>query len=188
MKDRINRQRAHWNASNISMSSIRLLAKKNQELQGARCMACGVPFCQSGKPLAGMASGCPLHNLVPEWNDLIYNGNWKEAYLRLKKTNNFPEFTSGVCPALCENACTCGLNQEAVASKSNEYAIVENAYEMGYAKANPPKVRTGKKVAVIGSGPSGLAAADLLNRRGHQVTVLNVRTNRVDCFATEFRI
>ena len=147
------------------------LSKEEQELQGARCMACGVPFCQSGKPLAGMASGCPLHNLVPEWNDLIYNGNWKEAYLRLKKTNNFPEFTSRVCPALCENACTCGLNQEAVASKSNEYAIVENAYEMGYAKANPPKVRTGKKVAVIGSGPSGLAAADLLNRRGHQVTV-----------------
>ena len=147
------------------------LSKEEQELQGARCMACGVPFCQSGKQLAGMASGCPLHNLVPEWNDLIYNGNWKEAYLRLKKTNNFPEFTSRVCPALCENACTCGLNQEAVASKSNEYAIVENAYEMGYAKANPPKVRTGKKVAVIGSGPSGLAAADLLNRRGHQVTV-----------------
>ena len=147
------------------------LSKEEQELQGARCMACGVPFCQSGKPLAGMASGCPLHNLVPEWNDLIYNGNWKEAYLRLKKTNNFPEFTSRVCPALCENACTCGLNQEAVVSKSNEYAIIENAYEMGYAKANPPKVRTGKKVAVIGSGPSGLAAADLLNRRGHQVTV-----------------
>ena len=147
------------------------LSKEEQELQGARCMACGVPFCQSGKPLAGMASGCPLHNLVPEWNDLIYNGNWKEAYLRLKKTNNFPEFTSRVCPALCENACTCGLNQEAVASKSNEYAIIENAYEMGYAKANPQKVRTGKKVAVIGSGPSGLAAADLLNRRGHQVTV-----------------
>ena len=136
------------------------LSKEEQELQGARCMACGVPFCQSGKLLAGMASGCPLHNLVPEWNDLIYNGNWKEAYLRLKKTNNFPEFTSRVCPALCENACTCGLNQEAVASKSNEYA-----------KANPPKVRTGKKVAVIGSGPSGLAAADLLNQRGHQVTV-----------------
>ena len=147
------------------------ISKEKQTIQGARCMACGVPFCQSGKPLAGMASGCPLHNLVPEWNDLIYNGNWKEAYLRLKKTNNFPEFTSRVCPALCENACTCGLNQEAVASKSNEYAIIENAYEMGYAKANPPKVRTGKKVAVIGSGPSGLAAADLLNRRGHQVTV-----------------
>ena len=147
------------------------LSKEEQELQGARCMDCGVPFCQSGKNLMGMASGCPLHNLVPEWNDLIYNGNWEEAYYRLVKTNNFPEFTSRVCPALCEKACTCGLNQEAVSSKSNEYAIIENAYEMGYAKANPPKVRTGKKIAVIGSGPSGLAAADLLNKRGHSVTV-----------------
>ena len=147
------------------------LSKEEQELQGARCMDCGVPFCQSGKNLMGMASGCPLHNLVPEWNDLIYNGNWEEAYYRLVKTNNFPEFTSRVCPALCEKACTCGLNQEAVATKSNEYAIIENAYEMGYAKANPPKMRTGKKIAVIGSGPSGLAAADLLNKRGHSVTV-----------------
>ena len=147
------------------------LPKEEQELQGARCMACGVPFCQSGLNLMGMASGCPLHNLVPEWNDLIYNGNWEEAYYRLAKTNNFPEFTSRVCPALCENACTCGLNQDPVASKSNEYAIIENAYDKGYAKARPPKVRTGKKVAVIGSGPSGLAAADLLNRRGHLVTV-----------------
>ena len=147
------------------------LSREEQELQGARCMACGVPFCQSGKELMGMASGCPLHNLVPEWNDLIYNGNWEEAYYRLVKTNNFPEFTSRVCPALCEKACTCGLNQEAVASKGNEYAIIENAYEMGYAKANPPKVRTGKKIAVIGSGPAGLAAADLLNKRGHSVTV-----------------
>lgn len=147
------------------------LPKEEQELQGARCMACGVPFCQSGLNLMGMASGCPLHNLVPEWNDLIYNGNWEEAYYRLAKTNNFPEFTSRVCPALCENACTCGLNQDPVASKSNEYAIIENAYEKGYAKARPPKVRTGKKVAVIGSGPSGLAAADLFNRRGHLVTV-----------------
>ena len=147
------------------------LSKEDQEVQGARCMACGVPFCQSGQNLMGMASGCPLHNLVPEWNDLIYIGNWEEAYHRLVKTNNFPEFTSRVCPALCENACTCGLNQEPVATKSNEYAIIENAYEMGYAKARPPKVRTGKKVAVIGSGPSGLAAADLLNRRGHSVTV-----------------
>lgn len=147
------------------------LSKEEQELQGARCMDCGVPFCQSGKNLMGMASGCPLHNLVPEWNDLIYNGNWEEAYYRLAKTNNFPEFTSRVCPALCEKACTCGLNQEAVATKSNEYAVIENAYEKGYAKANPPKVRTGKKIAVIGSGPSGLAAADLLNKRGHSVTV-----------------
>ncbi len=147
------------------------LSKEEQEIQGARCMACGVPFCQSGQLLNGMASGCPLHNLVPEWNDLIYNGNWEEAYYRLVKTNNFPEFTSRVCPALCENACTCGLHDEPVSTKANEYGIIENAYEKGYAKARPPKVRTGKKVAVIGSGPSGLAAADLLNRRGHFVTV-----------------
>lgn len=147
------------------------LSREEQEIQGARCMACGVPFCQSGQMLNGMASGCPLHNLVPEWNDLIYNGNWEEAYRRLIKTNNFPEFTSRVCPALCENACTCGLHEEPVSTKANEYGIIENAYEKGYAHARPPKVRTGKKVAVIGSGPSGLAAADQLNRRGHLVTV-----------------
>lgn len=147
------------------------LSKEEQEIQGARCMACGVPFCQSGQMLNGMASGCPLHNLVPEWNDLIYNGNWEEAYYRLAKTNNFPEFTSRVCPALCENACTCGLHEDPVSTKANEYGIIENAYEKGYAHARPPKVRTGKKVAVIGSGPSGLAAADQLNRRGHLVTV-----------------
>ena len=147
------------------------LSKEEQELQGARCMACGVPFCQSGQMLNGMASGCPLHNLVPEWNDLIYNGNWEEAYYRLAKTNNFPEFTSRVCPALCENACTCGLHEDPVSTKANEYGIIENAYEKGYAAARPPKTRTGKKVAVIGSGPSGLAVADQLNRRGHLVTV-----------------
>ena len=147
------------------------LSKEEQELQGARCMACGVPFCQSGQMLMGMASGCPLHNLVPEWNDLIFHGNWEEAYYRLKKTNNFPEFTSRVCPALCEAACTCGLNGDAVSSKANEYSIIENAYEKGYADAKPVKVRTGKKVAVVGSGPSGLATADMLNRRGHSVTV-----------------
>ncbi len=147
------------------------LSREEQEIQGARCMACGVPFCQSGQMLNGMASGCPLHNLVPEWNDLIYNGNWEEAYYRLIKTNNFPEFTSRVCPALCENACTCGLHEDPVSTKANEYGIIENAYEKGYAHARPPKVRTGKKVAVIGSGPSGLAAADQLNRRGHLVTV-----------------
>ena len=147
------------------------LSKEEQELQGARCMACGVPFCQSGQMLMGMASGCPLHNLVPEWNDLIFHGNWEEAYHRLKKTNNFPEFTSRVCPALCEAACTCGLNGDAVSSKANEYSIIENAYKKGYAEAKPVKVRTGKKVAVVGSGPSGLATADMLNRRGHSVTV-----------------
>lgn len=147
------------------------LPMEKQQLQGARCMECGVPFCQSGMTICGMTSGCPLHNLVPEWNDLVYTGNWEQAYKRLKKTNNFPEFTSRVCPALCEAACTCGLNGEPVATKENEYAIIENAYEKGYAAPKPPKVRTGKKVAVIGSGPSGLAAADQLNKRGHLVTV-----------------
>lgn len=154
------------------------LPKSEQQLQGARCMECGVPFCQSGMMLAGMASGCPLHNLVPEWNDLVYTGNWKQAYNRLKKTNNFPEFTSRVCPALCENACTCGLNGDPVATKENEYAIIENAYTEGYAAARSPKVRTGKKVAVIGSGPSGLATADQLNKRGHLVTVYE-RSDRI---------
>ena len=147
------------------------LPKEKQQLQGARCMECGVPFCQAGMDLGGMTSGCPLHNLVPEWNDLVYTGNWQQAYNRLKKTNNFPEFTSRVCPALCENACTCGLYGDPVATKENEYAIIENAYEKGYALPHPPKVRTGKKVAVIGSGPSGLAVADQLNKRGHLVTV-----------------
>ena len=147
------------------------LSMEKQQVQGARCMNCGVPFCQSGMTIMGMTSGCPLHNLVPEWNDLVYTGNWEQAYNRLKKTNNFPEFTARVCPALCEAACTCSLNGDAVTTKANEYGIIENAYEKGYASARPVKVRTGKKVAVIGSGPSGLAAADMLNRRGHSVTV-----------------
>lgn len=154
------------------------LSREEQQLQGARCMECGVPFCQSGMMLCGMASGCPLHNLIPEWNDLVYTGNWQQAYSRLKKTNNFPEFTSRVCPALCEAACTCGLNGDPVTTKENEYAIIENAYEEGYAGPKPPKVRTGKKVAVVGSGPSGLAAADQLNKRGHLVTVFE-RSDRI---------
>lgn len=147
------------------------LPREEQQMQGARCMECGVPFCQSGMTIGGMTSGCPLHNLIPEWNDLVYTGNWKQAYNRLKKTNNFPEFTARVCPALCEHACTCGLNGDPVATKENEYAIIENAYGQGYAAARPPKVRTDKKVAVIGSGPAGLAVADQLNKRGHFVTV-----------------
>ena len=151
------------------------LPLEEQQLQGARCMACGVPFCQAGMMIGGMASGCPLHNLVPEWNDLVYHGNWEMAYRRLTKTNSFPEFTSRVCPALCEKACTCNLNGEPVSTKENESAIIETAYERGYAKAKPPAVRTGKKVAIVGSGPSGLAAADQLNKRGHDVTVFERR-------------
>ena len=154
------------------------LPMERQQLQGARCMECGVPFCQSGMTIGGMTSGCPLHNLVPEWNDLVYTGNWEQAYHRLVKTNSFPEFTSRVCPALCEAACTCGLNGEPVATKENEYAIIENAYEKGYAQPKPPAVRTGKNVAVVGSGPAGLAAADQLNRRGHSVTVFE-RSDRI---------
>ncbi|MCD8361805.1 MAG: glutamate synthase subunit beta [Lachnospiraceae bacterium] len=154
------------------------LTHAEQEKQGARCMSCGVPFCQAGMMLSGMMSGCPLQNMVPEWNDLLYMGNWEEAYYRLIKTSNFPEFTGRVCPALCEAACTCNLNGAPVGTKGNELAIIENAYKKGYAHARPPKVRTGKKVAVVGSGPSGLAAADQLNRRGHSVTVFE-RDDRV---------
>lgn len=154
------------------------LNKAEQAKQGARCMECGVPFCQSGMMIGGMFSGCPLNNLIPEWNDLIFKGAWEQAYQRLKITNNFPEFTSRVCPALCEKACTCGANGDAVTVRNNEYSIIENAYSEGYAAPNPPKVRTGKKIAVIGSGPSGLAAADQLNRRGHSVTVFE-RNDRV---------
>ena len=154
------------------------LPKEQQREQAARCMECGVPFCQAGMNIMGMTSGCPLHNLIPEWNDALYSGNWELAYKRLKKTNNFPEFTGRVCPALCEAACTCGLNGEPVCTKENELAIIENAYELGYAKVCPPKARTGKKVAVIGSGPAGLAAAELLNKRGHFVSVYE-RSDRV---------
>ncbi len=154
------------------------LSMEKQRLQGARCMACGVPFCQSGMMLGGMASGCQLHNLVPETNDLVYGGNWQQAYWRLMKTHCFPEFTSRVCPALCEAACTCNLHGEPVATKENERAIIETAYEKGWIKASPPAVRTGKKIAVVGSGPSGLAAALQLNKRGHLVTVYE-RSDRI---------
>lgn len=147
------------------------LPKEKQQMQGARCMDCGVPFCQSGMMIGGMVSGCPLNNLIPEWNDLLFTGNYEQAYQRLAKTNNFPEFTSRVCPAPCEAACTCNLNGEPISIKENERLIIESAYEEGRIQPNLPKIRTGKKIAIIGSGPAGLAAADQLNKRGHLVTV-----------------
>ena len=152
-----------------------MLPEEEQRQQAARCMDCGVPFCQAGTLISGMMSGCPLHNLVPEMNDLVYHGNMEQAYVRLSKTHSFPEFTSRVCPALCEAACTCGLHAEPVATKENERAVIEYAFEHGLVKEEAPKVRTGKKVAVVGSGPAGLAAAQLLNRRGHSVTVYERR-------------
>ena len=147
------------------------LTEEVRREQAARCMDCGVPFCQNGKMLGGMISGCPLNNLIPEWNDLIYHGRMELALHRLLMTNNFPEFTSRVCPALCEKACTCGLNGDPVTVRENENAIIENGFAEGLVKPQIPKVRSGKKIAVVGSGPAGLAAADTLNKRGHTVTV-----------------
>ena len=154
------------------------ISEADRKHQGERCMHCGVPFCQAGLPISGMVSGCPLNNLIPEWNNLVSLGTWKQAYNRLKMTNSFPEFTSRVCPALCEKACTCGANGDPVTVRANEYDIIETAYQEGWAAPQPPKQRTGKKIAIIGSGPSGLTAADQLNRRGHSVTVYE-RSDRV---------
>ena len=139
--------------------------------QGGRCMDCGVPFCHTGTLISGMASGCPVNNLIPEWNDLIYRGLWKEALLRLHKTNNFPEFTGRVCPAPCEGSCVLGVIDPPVTIKNIERAIVDKGFEEGWVTAEPPAQRTGKKVAVVGSGPSGLACAAQLNHAGHLVTV-----------------
>ncbi len=156
----------------------KLLPSEEQCKQAGRCMDCGVPFCQAGVMISGMASGCPLHNLVPEMNDMVYQGNWEEAYKRLSKTHSFPEFTSRVCPALCEAACTCGLHTKPVSTKENERSVIEFAYAKGLVKEETLEIRTGKTVAIVGSGPSGLAAAQLLNRRGHKVTVYE-RSDRV---------
>ena len=138
--------------------------------QGARCMDCGVPFCHGGVLLNGAASGCPVHNLIPEWNGLVYKGQWQEAYKRLIRTTPFPEFTSRVCPAPCEGACTEGYIMESVTINSIEYEIIEKAFAEGWVKPNKAK-ETGKKVAVVGSGPSGMATAYYLNAVGHEVTV-----------------
>ena len=150
------------------------LDDEERRKQAARCMNCGVPMCQSAIKLAGMVTGCPLHNFIPEWNDALYKGQYDMAAWRLLKTSSFPEFTGRVCPALCEKACNCGNGgdiKEAVTIHDNELYIIEKAFESGYMKPQIPKVRSDKKIAVIGSGPAGLAVADLLNRRGHNVTV-----------------
>lgn len=154
------------------------LPEERRRVQGARCMDCGIPFCHSGILLNGMASGCPINNLIPEWNDLIYRGLWYEAVQRLLKTNNFPEFTGRVCPAPCEGSCTVGINDPQVTIKSNECAIIDRAFEEGWIEPAPPAARTGKRVAVVGSGPSGLACADQLNKAGHRVTVFE-RSDRI---------
>ena len=155
-----------WNEFHHHMDEKRL------RQQGARCMDCGVPFCHTGKLISGMASGCPVNNLIPEWNDLVYRGLWREALDRLHRTNNFPEFTGRVCPAPCEGSCVLGINEPPVTITNIETAIVDKGFDEGWIVAEPPTTRTGKKVAVIGSGPAGLAAAAQLNKAGHSVTVL----------------
>jgi glutamate synthase (NADPH) small chain len=162
----------HWKEFHRPFSEAKL------KMQGARCMDCGIPFCHTGKLLNGMAAGCPINNLIPEWNDLIYRGLWRQALDRLHRTNNFPEFTGRVCPAPCEGSCTVGMTSPPVTIKNIEYAIIERGFQEGWVTPNPPEVRTGKKVAVVGSGPSGLACADLLNRAGHSVTVFE-RADRI---------
>ncbi|MEB3210115.1 MAG: glutamate synthase subunit beta [Leptolyngbyaceae bacterium] len=155
----------NWDEFHLPMPDDRL------QNQAARCMDCGTPFCHTGMTINRMASGCPINNLIPEWNDLIYRGLWEEALDRLHKTNNFPEFTGRVCPAPCEGSCVLGINNPPVTIKNIEYSIAEKGWESGWISPNPPLKRTGKKVAIIGSGPAGLAAADQLNAAGHWVTV-----------------
>jgi glutamate synthase (NADPH/NADH) small chain len=163
---------ADWKEFHLHMEGDRLRA------QGSRCMDCGVPFCHTGTLLAGMASGCPINNLIPEWNDLVYRDQWRDALDRLHKTNNFPEFTGRVCPAPCEGSCVLGINETPVTIKNIECSIVDKGFEMGWIIPEPPPKRTGKKVAVVGSGPAGLACAAQLNRAGHLVTVFE-RDDRV---------
>lgn len=153
-------------------------SEEKLQTQGARCMDCGIPFCHTGKLISGMAAGCPVNNLIPEWNDLVYRGQWREALDRLHKTNNFPEFTGRVCPAPCEGSCTVGLNGSPVTIKNIERSIIDKGFDEGWVVPEPPAHRTGKKVAVIGSGPSGLACAAQLNKAGHWVTVFE-RNDRI---------
>jgi glutamate synthase (NADPH/NADH) small chain len=165
-KDRSASERiADWKEFHLHMPDADL------RKQGSRCMDCGVPFCHTGTLISGMAAGCPIHNLIPEWNDLVYRGLWKEALERLHKTNNFPDFTGRVCPAPCEGSCVLGINNPPVTIKNIECAIIDHGWDHGWVVPEPPKTRTGKKVAVIGSGPAGLCAAAQLNKAGHAVTV-----------------
>ncbi|OAT82106.1 glutamate synthase [Bacillus sp. MKU004] len=154
------------------------LSEEEVRKQGARCMDCGVPTCQSGMELAGVTTGCPVYHLIPEWNDLVYQGQWKEALKREHEMNNFPEFTGFACPAPCEGACVLGINEPPVAIRTVERSIIEKGFEEGWVVPQPPEVRTGKRVAVVGSGPAGLAAAAQLNKAGHLVTVFE-RNDRV---------
>ena len=155
-----------------------LREEKKLAAQGARCMDCGVPFCHRGEMMEGGASGCPINNLIPEWNDLIYRGRWRDALDRLHLTNNFPEVTGRVCPAPCEAGCVLGINEPAVTIHDNERTIIDKGFENGWVVPEPPKSRTGKTVAVVGSGPAGLSAAQQLNRAGHTVTVFE-RDDRI---------
>jgi glutamate synthase (NADPH/NADH) small chain len=171
--DRSALKRIHdWNEFHHHLEQAKL------RQQAARCMDCGVPFCHTGTLLNGLASGCPIHNLIPEWNDLVYRGLWKEALERLHKTNNFPDFTGRVCPAPCEGSCVLGINTPPVTIKSLECAIIDRGWEEGWVVPEPPKARTGKQVAVVGSGPAGLCAAAQLNKAGHLVTVFE-RADRI---------
>ena len=164
--DRAPLERARdWQEFHLHMPEDKL------RTQGARCMDCGIPFCHTGTLISGMASGCPVNNLIPEWNDLVYRGLWKEALERLHKTNNFPEFTGRICPAPCEGACVLGINAPPVTIKNIEVSIIDKGWDEGWVTPQPPKIRTDKKVAVIGSGPAGLSAAAQLNKAGHTVTV-----------------
>ena len=172
-KDRSPKQRIKdWEEFHLKMSEGDL------KTQGARCMNCGVPFCHTGTLISGMASGCPINNLIPDWNDMVYRGEWQQALQLLLKTNNFPEFTGRVCPAPCEGSCVLGINEPPVTIKNIEYAIIEKGFAEGWIQPRIPEHRTGKKVAVVGSGPAGLACADQLNQAGHLVTVFE-RADRI---------